>query len=168
MHRSRTELVVFARTPVLDRVKTRLQPSLSPEQALAESALDGRSDIYSLGCVIYEMIAGTPPFLGATAQAIMSRRFLGPPPPLENARQGVPEQLSNTVMKSLAKELSDRWQTAEEFADALGGQTVLQAAVPEPEGSPGGSRKSSRNLLVGIGVGLLAITVAGVIWLSLQ
>src|SRR5215217_1076398 len=92
---------------------------MSPEQALAESALDVRSDIYSLGCVTYEMIAGLPPFVGATAQAVMSRRFISSPPPLRESREGVPAALENAVMKALARAPADRWQSVEEFEKAI-------------------------------------------------
>jgi serine/threonine-protein kinase len=140
---------------------------MSPEQALAEGSLDGRSDIYSLGCVIYEMITGTPPFLGATAQAIMSRRFLGPPPPLENAREGVPDDLSRAVMKSLAKNLDDRWQTADAFADALSG-AVPRIEMPQCEEPPVEARKSTRNPLMIAGI-IAAVVVAVVAaWLTVE
>lgn len=92
---------------------------MSPEQALAERNLDARSDIYSLGCVLYEMIAGDPPFVGATAQSIMSRRFTAPPPALHCVRDEVPATVEAVVMKALARSPAKRWQTAEEFSEAL-------------------------------------------------
>ncbi|MFN2603943.1 MAG: protein kinase [Gemmatimonadaceae bacterium] len=92
---------------------------MSPEQALGDQDLDARSDIYSLGCVIYEMIVGLPPFVGVTSQAVMSRRFAAPAAPLHESREGVPEHIEHAVAKSLMKAPVDRWQTAEQFAAAL-------------------------------------------------
>ena len=92
---------------------------MSPEQALGDRTLDVRSDIYSLGCVTYEMIAGIPPFVGPTAQVIISRRFAAPPPPLSEVRENVPESVEEAVIKALAKSPADRWATVSEFGDAL-------------------------------------------------
>jgi hypothetical protein len=106
------------------------------------------------------MLTSTPPFLGATAQAIMSRRFLGPPQPIENARDGVPEDLSAAVMKSLAKELPDRWQTADEFADAIAGRQPAGEFPEKPDTPDPKPEKTRRNVLL-IGV-VIAIVIAGV------
>ena len=92
---------------------------MSPEQALSDKDLDSRSDVYSLGCVVYEMIAGIPPFVGATAQVVMSRRFVAPAPPLSETRDGVPAGVQHAVAKALARTPADRWQTATEFGAAL-------------------------------------------------
>ena len=92
---------------------------MSPEQALGDRNLDVRSDIYSIGCVVYEMIAGIPPFVGPTAQVIISRRFAAPPPPLREVRDNVPESVEDAIMKALAKSPADRWTTVTEFGDAL-------------------------------------------------
>ena len=134
---------------------------MSPEQALADGSLDGRSDIYSLGCVMYEMLTSTPPFLGATAQAVMSRRFLGPPQPIENARDGVPPDLSAAVMKSLAKDLPDRWQTADEFADALLGKAAAGALPETVDPFEPETAKPRRNVLLNTMV--IAVVIAGII-----
>ena len=92
---------------------------MSPEQALGDRNLDVRSDIYSIGCVVYEMIAGLPPFVGPTAQVIISRRFAAPPPPLSEVRDNVPESVEEAISKALAKAPADRWATVSEFGDAL-------------------------------------------------
>ncbi|MEO8193108.1 MAG: serine/threonine-protein kinase [Gemmatimonadales bacterium] len=92
---------------------------MSPEQALSGQDIDARSDIYSLACVTYEMIAGIPPFVGATAQAVMARRFIAPPPPLRETREMVPEQIEKAVSKALCKAPADRWQHVEDFGAAL-------------------------------------------------
>lgn len=92
---------------------------MSPEQALGDHDLDARSDIYSLGCVVYEMIAGIPPFVGATPQATMARRFAAVAPPLSETRDGVPAHVVQAVAKALNRTPADRWQTVRQFGDAL-------------------------------------------------
>ena len=92
---------------------------MSPEQALGDPSLDHRSDIYSLGCVIYEMIAGSPPYTGASLHAVLSGHVGGKPPALTTRRTGIPAGLRATIEIALAKEPADRFQTSGEFARAL-------------------------------------------------
>ncbi|MGH7535098.1 MAG: protein kinase domain-containing protein, partial [Gemmatimonadales bacterium] len=92
---------------------------MSPEQALGDPSLDHRSDIYSLGCVIYEMIAGSPPYTGASLHAVLSGHVGGKPPSLTTRRTGIPAGLRATIEIALAKEPADRFQTSGEFARAL-------------------------------------------------
>jgi eukaryotic-like serine/threonine-protein kinase len=92
---------------------------MSPEQAAGEAQLDGRSDVYSLGCVVYEMLAGHPPFLGASAQEVLARHTLDPVPPLHTVRAAVPGAVEQAIVKSLAKQPADRFATPVQFADAL-------------------------------------------------
>jgi len=93
---------------------------MSPEQAMAEPTLDGRSDVYSLGCVLYEMLAGEPPYTGPTAGAILARRLTDPVPPLHTVRETVPTEVEWAIEKALAKVPADRFATATQFAEALG------------------------------------------------
>jgi len=88
---------------------------MSPEQVLGEESIDERSDVYSLGCVIYEMLSGTPPFSGTTVQALLARRLTGPPPHLPN----VPNPVDEVIRRSLATAPQDRFRTALALADAL-------------------------------------------------
>jgi serine/threonine-protein kinase len=88
---------------------------MSPEQVLGDDNIDARSDIYSLGCVIHEMLSGHAPFTGSTAQQIMARRIVGPPPELTS----VSPALADVVRRSLATAPQDRFQTALALADAL-------------------------------------------------
>ncbi|MBA2684689.1 MAG: protein kinase [Gemmatimonadaceae bacterium] len=92
---------------------------MSPEQAMGEKDIDGRSDVYALGCVLYEMIAGTPPFVGPTAASIIARHTMDRVPSLAIVRENVPDELEDTVLKALAKIPADRFKTAGEFAQAL-------------------------------------------------
>ncbi|TFG47299.1 MAG: hypothetical protein E4H38_08395, partial [Gemmatimonadales bacterium] len=94
---------------------------MSPEQAEGAGArrLDGRSDIYSLGCVLYEMLSGTPPFTGPSSQAVLARHKLEPPPSIRIVRPSVPRGLEKLVHKSLAKVPADRFAAAADFAQAL-------------------------------------------------
>jgi len=128
---------------------------MSPEQAAGGGAIDGRSDLYSLGCVLYEMLAGHPPFFGGTAQAILARHALDPVPPLRTARGTVSGAVEQALDRALAKSPADRYTTALQFAEALGGSG--RSMVP-PAG--GGSRR----LRAALGVGLaLAALGAGLV-----
>jgi serine/threonine protein kinase/tetratricopeptide (TPR) repeat protein len=92
---------------------------MSPEQAMAEREIDGRSDLYSLGCVLYELLAGQTPFFGPTAQAIIARQMVGAVPSLTVVRGTIPEALEEVVLAALSKVPADRFKTAGEFGDAL-------------------------------------------------
>jgi len=94
-------------------------PYMSPEQAAGDKALDARTDIYSLGAVLYEMLAGEPPFTGPTAQAIIAKRFSGAVPRVRQARPSVPEAVEQALAKALAPVPADRFSSAAEFARAL-------------------------------------------------
>jgi serine/threonine-protein kinase len=95
---------------------------MSPEQATGDRAIDGRTDIYSLGAVLYEMLTGEPPHTGATAQAIIARVLTETPRSVRAQRSSVPEHVDAAVERALAKLPADRWSTAQEFADALNGK----------------------------------------------
>jgi serine/threonine protein kinase len=92
---------------------------MSPEQSMAETALDGRSDLYSLGCVLFEMLAGEVPYDGPTARAIIAKRLNQPVPSVRTLRETVPEGLDAVITKSLAKAPADRFASATEFVEAL-------------------------------------------------
>ena len=92
---------------------------MSPEQATGADTVDGRSDIYSLGCMLYEMLTGEPPYVGKTVQAVIAKRFSDPVPSPRRLRTTMSQALDDIVMHALAKSPADRFQTAEEFGAAL-------------------------------------------------
>src|SRR5947208_3304926 len=105
---------------------------MSPEQATGDQ-LDGRSDIYSLGCVLYEMLAGEPPYTGPTAQAIIAKRFSEPIPHVRTLRDTVSEPVAQALHKALAKAPVDRFATAADMAAALAG---VSPSLSVPAGRP--------------------------------
>jgi len=92
---------------------------MSPEQAAGERALDARSDVYSLACVLYELLAGEPPHAGATARIVIAKRFTEPVPYVRRLRPAVPPALEQALVRALTLEPGDRFPTAAAFADAL-------------------------------------------------
>ena len=117
---------------------------MSPEQASGAPDVDGRGDLYSLACVLFEMLTGEPPFTGATAQAIIAKRFISPIPKVRVTRD-VPEAVDDALTRALARTPVDRFTTAAQFVDALrqinGSATPAQATVaagrtPHPRPRP--------------------------------
>src|SRR3989440_703775 len=106
---------------------------MSPEQGAGERALDGRSDVYSLGCVLYEMLAGEPPFTGPTGQAVIAKRFTDPVPSIRRLRETVPVPMDQAIAKALARAPADRFATPHEFAEALrASATARSGALAAP------------------------------------
>jgi eukaryotic-like serine/threonine-protein kinase len=108
---------------------------MSPEQASGERLLDARTDVYSMATVLYEMLAGEPPFTGPTAQAVIARRLSGTVPRLRDARPSVPEALEQATIRALAPVPADRFASAAEFGRALAASfsatsSAAQAADP--------------------------------------
>src|SRR2546425_914486 len=101
---------------------------MSPEQASGGGPIDGRSDVYSLACVLYEMLAGEPPYTGASAQVVIAKRFTDPVPSVRRLREGVPPAIDAAVSRALAKAAADRFATAAPFAVA----PARPPAVPAP------------------------------------
>ncbi len=104
---------------------------MSPEQVAGEKDVDGRSDIFSLGCVLYEILSGEPPFTGPTTRAVIARRFSAPAPSIADRRPEVPAYVARALTSALAFEPSDRFATAAAFAQAL----TDRGALPEATGA---------------------------------
>jgi serine/threonine-protein kinase len=138
---------------------------MAPEQAMAEANIDRRADIYALGALAYEMLTGQPPFTASTAQAVLSAQVLEPPRDIRETRAEVPGVLAAALLKCLAKNPGDRWQSAEELL----AQLELVAATPSGGVTPTMTRpyqaargRSGRGKLVA-GLVAVAVVVAGAI-----
>ena len=133
---------------------------MSPEQATGDR-LDGRADLYALACVLYESLAGSPPFTGGSAQAIMARHAVDTPPSLRTVRQTVPEALESAIMRALAKVPTDRHASAGEFRDEI----VRAAHMPVTGvSSLLAARSRSRRRVAMAAVVTLGLVAAGSVW----
>jgi eukaryotic-like serine/threonine-protein kinase len=137
---------------------------MSPEQAMGERIIDARADVYALGCVLYEMLVGEPPFTGPTAQAVVARVLTDAPRPIRTQRRTVPLHVEAAVNKALEKLPADRFTTAAEFAAALGDMTFrtsADAAAGASESTAAGARASRVGVYAGavviVGLGLAAM-----------
>jgi len=107
---------------------------MSPEQAAGSRDLDGRSDLYSLGCVLYEMLAGVPPFSGTTVESLTHQHLNVTPRPVTELRPAVPAGVAAALQRALAKTPADRFSPVALFGEALGSAaTVPGALVPQPK-----------------------------------
>src|SRR4051812_4013230 len=142
---------------------------MSPEQATGERGLDARSDVYSLGCLLYEMLAGEPPHTGPTVQAVIAAVVTKEPTRLSERRRSLPANVDAAGHKALAKLPADRFANADAFVRALSeaatsatyaAYTGATTAAPAPV-----ARRSTRRTLVSAGVLLLMAVVAASGWL---
>ena len=135
---------------------------MSPEQGAGDHHLDPRTDVYSLGTVLYEMLAGEPPFTGATAQAVVAKRFSGEVPRVRQLRPNVPDIIERAIIQALAPVAADRFASAAEFARALepgAGGAITAPTVPLATAIPRASRQrrmptAAMTLGLGILIGL--------------
>ena len=135
---------------------------MSPEQASGERVITQRSDIYSLGVVTYEMLAGEPPFTGSTARVIVARVMTEEPRSLNTVRRHLPAHVSLAVARALEKTPADRFASAHEFAEALTNPAVMLSGTPLTS-TPGRSARWTRPALYGGGV-LAALLLATAAW----
>ncbi len=111
---------------------------MSPEQAAGERDLDGRTDVYAVGAVLYEMLAGEPPFTGPTAQAIVVRALTETPRPLGALRTGLPAAMDEVIARAMARAPADRYATAAQFAQALADADRTRQQSRDARSQPGG------------------------------
>ena len=134
---------------------------MSPEQAAGAREVDFRTDIYSLGCVVYEMLAGEPPYAGQTPQAVLARKLQEPVPSLRVLRATVPPRIEAAVMQALATLPADRPATALLFGEALESGAQVAGMGRSPRRRLG--RRARRVAVLG---GLAAVLAAGGVWWS--
>ena len=109
---------------------------MAPEQAAADPHVDHRADIYALGVLAYEILAGRPPFMGTTAQQILSAQVMVAPEPLATYRSTVPPELAEVIMRCLEKKPADRWQTAEELLQPFEAMSTSSQGITPVETRP--------------------------------
>ncbi|MEQ1690288.1 MAG: serine/threonine-protein kinase [Gemmatimonas sp.] len=131
---------------------------MSPEQGSGERDIDGRSDVYTLACVLYEMLAGVPAFVGATSQSVLAQRMTRAPQNVRIYRPLVPERVAAVIEKALQPTPADRHQTAAEFVRELSAAAEASTALPDPRPMVGTFGKNRR--FVGIGALLVLVTIA--------
>jgi TolB-like protein len=125
---------------------------MSPEQAAGSQDLDGRSDLYALGCVLYEMLAGQPPFTGPTVESMIHQHLAVEPPNVTSIRPAVPSWVAAALQRSLAKTPADRFNPVAQFSDAL------RAGAPTPLAVAESARTARSPLRLGLIVaGVLAV-----------
>jgi eukaryotic-like serine/threonine-protein kinase len=135
---------------------------MSPEQAAGERALTGRSDIYSLGVVTYEMLSGEPPFKGPSARAVAARIMTEEPRSLTTQRRNVPPHVAAAVSHALEKVPADRFASAHEFAEALNNPSFTMSATLAAVEREKGSRRE-RTILYAV-TGLAILMTATAVW----
>jgi serine/threonine-protein kinase len=132
---------------------------MSPEQVAGEKDLDARSDLYALACVLYEMLAGQPPFVGPTSESVFHQHMLAPPSPITILRSTVPTEVATALQRALNKAPADRYTAVSEFAAAL---ATAEDSADRPALLPTPASRSRWTTLAGALVAA-AVVVAGIV-----
>jgi eukaryotic-like serine/threonine-protein kinase len=127
---------------------------MSPEQAAGETDLDGRSDLYSLACVTYEMLAGQPPFTGPTVESVVHQHLVSDPPAVTQLRPAVPAAVTAALQRALAKAPADRFDQVALFAEAMRESAAAAGAAPAR------ARRSGRWAAAAVALVVVAAAVA--------
>jgi TolB-like protein/tetratricopeptide (TPR) repeat protein len=127
---------------------------MSPEQAAGGGTLDGRSDLYALGCVLYEMLSGETPYTGATPQVILAKKLAEPLPRVSVVRETVPAALETVLSQALARAPADRFRTMQEFSEALERSSTAEAIAVQARRPR--TARIRRAALAAVGVVVLA------------
>jgi Tol biopolymer transport system component len=138
---------------------------MSPEQAMGEREITARSDVYALGCVLYEMLVGEPPFTGPTAQSIVAKVMTEKPVPPIARRDTVPPEVEDAVLTALAKLPADRFATTAEFSAALAGQS---GARPRTSGRASPQAQPSARAASRIAIGVASVATAAAVYFAVQ
>jgi serine/threonine-protein kinase len=140
---------------------------MSPEQAMGDRELDARSDIYSLGAMLYEMLAGDPPFTGSTAQAIVAKILTESAPAVTRARASVPGNVGAAIHKALERLPADRFASAAEFADALTNPSFTVQGMAGSATATAGARSLWNSLSV-VTATVALVAVLAFAWVALR
>ena len=138
---------------------------MSPEQATAEKEITARSDVYSLGSVLYEMLCGQPPHLGGSAQQIIMRIITDTPRPVSEIRKSVPQNVVAAVAKSLEKLPADRFESAKAFSDALANPVYTNATFTSAGTGPAPAHGQRLTTAAGVALAIVA-TAAVTTWVN--
>jgi len=130
---------------------------MSPEQAAGSQDLDGRSDLYALGCVLHEMLAGQPPFTGPTVESVVAQHLAAAPPNVTGIRPSVPSWVVAALQRSLAKTPADRFNPVAQFAEAIAPRASATPADGVPRPSPSGRRWLAPALLAAALITVIAL-----------
>jgi Tol biopolymer transport system component len=139
---------------------------MAPEQAMGEREITPKADLYALGCVLYEMLSGEPPFTGPTAQAIIARVMTEEPRSLTLQRKSIPPHVEAAVTRALEKLPADRFASAAQFGEALSHPGTATAAKAVPVGEPQAARQRRWVQLAPWGLTLVAAGLAAWAWLA--
>jgi eukaryotic-like serine/threonine-protein kinase len=134
---------------------------MSPEQAAGERDVDGRSDLYSLGCVLYEMLGGQPPFTGPTAEVIARQHLVTEAAPITNLRPTVPPEVAGALARTLAKNPADRFNPAAQFVHALAAPSMGTGVRQAAAAMPGPGSRVRVGIMAAVALGAVALAWFG-------